>query len=61
MRVFLSFFAATLIGISISGCMSSNSEGTPPNYVESQLTNNPLPSSARLGNDVLPPRVGGLQ
>jgi hypothetical protein len=59
MRFFLSFFAATLIGVSISGCMSSSSEGTPPNYVEAQITSNPLPSSARLGTDVLPSRVGG--
>jgi hypothetical protein len=61
MRILLQFVAGMMLAGALAGCMSTSSEGTPPNYVEAQIVQSPLPSSGRIGTDVLPSRVGGPQ
>ena len=42
----------------VSGCMSAGSDTQPPNYVESQLTQSPIPRGS-MGNDPdLPGSIG---
>jgi hypothetical protein len=42
-----------------SGCMSGTSDGRPPNYVESQLTQSPIPPGSMGEDPDLPGDVGG--
>lgn len=43
----------------VSGCMSGSSDYHPPNYVESQLTQSPIPPGSMGIDPDLPSGVGG--
>lgn len=43
----------------VSGCISGSSEGRPPNYVESQLTQSPIPPGSMGQDPDLPSGIGG--
>ena len=59
MKITLSFLALAAIAVLVCGCMSSSPGGQPPNYVESQLTQGPLPRGSMFETDALPDEVGG--
>jgi hypothetical protein len=47
------------LALGVTGCMSGSGRiDAEPNYVESQLTQSPLPPGDQYGRDDLPPRVG---
>ncbi len=43
----------------VPGCMSAGSDGRTPNYVESQLTQSPIPRGAMGEDPDLPGDIGG--
>jgi hypothetical protein len=43
----------------VSGCVSGPSRGQPPNYVETELTQNPIPRGSMVSMPDLPGDVGG--
>ena len=59
MKIKLPFLALAAIAVLVCGCMSSSSGGQPPNYVESQLTQDPFPRGSMFETDALPDEVGG--
>ena len=56
-KVKLSFLVLATIAALISGCMSSSAD-RPPNYVESQLTQDPLPRGSMVASPDLPDEIG---
>lgn len=42
----------------VSGCMSGPSGGQPPNYVETELTDSPIPRGSMVAMPDLPGDVG---
>jgi len=42
-----------------SGCVSSTSGGQPPNYIEAELTDSPIPRGSMVAMPDLPDDVGG--
>jgi hypothetical protein len=59
MKITLPFLALAAVTVLVCGCMSSSSGGQPPNYVESQLTQDPLPRGSMFETEALPGQVGG--
>jgi hypothetical protein len=57
MQVKLSFLVLATIAALVSGCMSSSAD-RPPNYVESQLTQDPLPRGSMVASPDLPDEIG---
>jgi hypothetical protein len=57
MLVRLPFFLI-LAGL-VSGCVSGPSGGQPPNYVETELTQNPIPRGSMVASPDLPGDIGG--
>jgi hypothetical protein len=43
----------------VCGCMSGSSGGQPPNYVETELTDSPIPRGSMVASPDLPDGVGG--
>jgi hypothetical protein len=43
----------------ISGCVSGPSGGQPPNYVETELTQSPIPRGSMVASPDLPGDIGG--
>lgn len=43
----------------VSGCVSGASGRQPPNYVEAELTQNPLPRGSMVASPDLPGAIGG--
>jgi hypothetical protein len=43
----------------VSGCMSGPSGGQPPNYIETELTDSPIPRGSMVAMPDLPGDVGG--
>jgi hypothetical protein len=50
---------ALILSVLISGCVSGPSGGQPPNYVETQLTDSPIPRGSMVATPDLPGDVGG--
>ena len=59
MQIMLPFLALASIAALVCGCMASRSGTQPPNYVESQLTQDPLPRGSIGAMEDLPDEVGG--
>ncbi|WP_201834631.1 hypothetical protein [Microvirga zambiensis] len=57
MQVKLSFLVLATIAILVSGCMSSSAD-RPPNYVEAQIDENPLPRGSMVASPDLPDEIG---
>ena len=58
MQITLPFLALAAVAVLACGCMSSSSGSQPPNYVESQLTQDPLFHGSMVETDALPNYVG---
>ena len=58
MKITLPFLALAAVAVLVCGCMSSSSGNQPPNYVESQLTQDPLFRGSMVETDALPNFVG---
>jgi hypothetical protein len=43
----------------VSGCVSGPSSGQPPNYVETELTQSPIPRGSMVASPDLPGDIGG--
>jgi hypothetical protein len=43
----------------VSGCVSGPSGGQPPNYVETELTQSPIPRGSMVASPDLPGDIGG--
>jgi hypothetical protein len=48
-----------ILSVLVAGCVSGPSGGQPPNYVESELTQNPIPRGSMVAMPDLPGDVGG--
>lgn len=62
MKSLFSFTTATAVALALAlaGCISNDGvANNPPAYVESQLTQGPLPPASTVSDDVLPEDVGG--
>ena len=59
MQIMLPFLTLAAIAALVCGCMASSSGAQPPNYVESQLTQDPLPRGSIGATEALPDEVGG--
>jgi hypothetical protein len=57
MLVRLPFFL--ILAALVSGCVSGPSGGRPPNYVETELTQNPIPRGSMVASPDLPGDIGG--
>jgi hypothetical protein len=57
MLVRLPFFL--ILSALVSGCVSGPSGGQPPNYVEAELTQNPIPRGSMVAMPDLPGDIGG--
>jgi len=57
MLVRLPFFL--ILSLLVGGCVSGTSGHQPPNYVEAELTDNPIPRGSMVGTPDLPDDVGG--
>ena len=57
MLVKLSFFL--ILSALVSGCVSGSSGSQPPNYVETQLTDSPIPRGSMVAMPDLPGDIGG--
>ena len=57
MLVRLPFFL--ILSVLVSGCVSSPSGGQLPNYVETELTQSPIPRGSMVGSPDLPGDIGG--
>jgi hypothetical protein len=57
MLVRLPFFL--ILSALVSGCVSGSSGGQLPNYVETQLTDSPIPRGSMVAMPDLPDGVGG--
>ena len=57
MLVRLPFFL--ILAALVSGCVSGPSGGQPPNYVETELTDNPIPRGSMVAMPDLPGDIGG--
>ena len=57
MLVKLSFFL--ILSALVSGCVSGPSGGQPPNYVETELTDSPIPRGSMVASPDLPGDIGG--
>jgi len=47
-----------ILSVLVSGCVSGPSGGRPPNYVEAELTNNPIPRGSMVAMPDLPGDIG---
>lgn len=47
-----------IIVVLVAGCVSSTSGGQPPNYVEAELTDNPIPRGSMVAMPDLPGDIG---
>lgn len=59
MKIMMPFLALAAVAILACGCISGSSGGQPPNYVESQLTQDPLSQGSMFGSEDLPDAVSG--
>jgi hypothetical protein len=57
MLVRLPFFL--ILSVLVAGCVSGPSNRQPPNYVEAELTDNPIPRGSMVAMPDLPDHVGG--
>jgi hypothetical protein len=57
MLVRLSLFL--ILSALVSGCVSGPSGGQPPNYVETELTQSPIPRGSMVASPDLPGDIGG--
>jgi hypothetical protein len=48
-----------ILSILVAGCVSGPSGGRPPNYVEAELTQSPIPRGSMVAMPDLPGDVGG--
>jgi len=48
-----------ILSVLVSGCVSGPSGGQSPNYVEAELTDNPIPRGSMVAMPDLPDNVGG--
>lgn len=48
-----------ILSILVAGCVSGPSGGRPPNYVEAELTQSPIPRGSMVATPDLPGDVGG--
>jgi hypothetical protein len=47
-----------ILSVLVAGCVSSTSGGQPPNYVETELTDNPIPRGSMVSTPDLPGDIG---
>ena len=57
MQVKLSFLVLATIAALVSGCMSSGAD-RPPNYIDAQLAEDPLPRGSMVASPDLPDEIG---
>jgi len=57
MQAKLTFLVLATLAALVSGCMSSGAD-RPPNYVETELTQNPLPRGSMVASPDLPDEIG---
>jgi hypothetical protein len=58
MRVKLPSLLLAAVAVLVSGCMSSNADRQAPNYVEAELTDDPIPRGSMVAMPDLPGDIG---
>jgi len=48
-----------ILSVLVAGCVSGPSGGRPPNYVEAELTDSPIPRGSMVAMPDLPDAIGG--